>query len=87
MSERGALTNGNLRVMQYLWPNPAPSYHSRRWNFDDLRSSPSRCSSHAFPSGLAPSPGSRRRDPGLGDGWHPSGLTPEEYAAGRRFYL
>ncbi len=85
MSERGALTNESIRVMRELWTNPAPSYHSRRWNFDDLRFSPRPVQQPHIPLWIGgASPGALRRAARLGDGWHPSGLTPDEYAAGRQ---
>ena len=84
MSERGALTNESIRVMRELWSSPAPSYHSRRWNFDDLRFSPKPVQQPHIPLWIGgASPGALRRAARLGDGWHPSGLTPEQYAAGR----
>jgi probable F420-dependent oxidoreductase len=84
MSERGALTNESIRVMRELWSSPAPSYHSRRWNFDDLRFSPKPAQQPHIPLWIGgASPGALRRAARLGDGWHPSGLTPEQYAAGR----
>ena len=84
MSERGALTNESIRVMRELWSSPAPSYHSRRWNFDDLRFSPKPVQQPHIPLWIGgASPGALRRAARLGDGWHPSGLTPEQYTAGR----
>ena len=84
MSERGALTNESIRVMRELWSSPTPSYHSRRWNFDDLRFSPKPVQQPHIPLWIGgASPGALRRAARLGDGWHPSGLTPEQYAAGR----
>ena len=85
MSERGALTNESIRVMRELWASPAPSYHSRRWNFDDLRFSPKPVQQPHIPLWIGgASPGALRRAARLGNGWHPSGVTPEEYAAGRQ---
>ena len=85
MSERGALTNECIRVMKELWTNQAPSYHSSRWNFDDLRFSPKPVQQPHIPLWIGgASPGALRRVARLGDGWHPSGLTPEEYAVRRQ---
>ena len=85
MAERASLTNEGIRVMQELWTNPAPSYHSRRWNFDDLRFAPKPVQQPHIPLWIGgASPGALRRAARLGNGWHPSGLTPEEYAAGRQ---
>ncbi len=81
MSERAALTNESIRVMRELWSNPAPSYHSRRWNFDDLRFSPKPVQQPGIPLWVGgASPGALRRAARLGDGWHPSGVAPSEYA-------
>ena len=82
MSERGSLTNECIRVMRELWYNPAPSYNSRRWNFDDLRFSPKPVQQPHIPIWVGgASPGAIRRAARMGDGWHPSGVSPEEYAA------
>ena len=80
MSERASLTNECIRVMRELWENPAPSYHSRRWNFDDLRFSPKPVQRPHIPLWIGgASPGALRRAARMGDGWHPSGVSPEEY--------
>ena len=84
MSERGSLTNECIRIMKELWTNQAPSYHSRRWNFDELRFSPKPVQQPHIPLWIGgSSPGALRRAARLGDGWHPSGATPEDYAAGK----
>ena len=85
MSQRAALTNEGIRLMQELWTNPAPRYHSPRWQFDDLRFAPKPVQQPHIPLWIGgASPGALRRAARLGNGWHPSGLTPEQYAAGRR---
>ena len=81
MSERASLTNESIRVMRELWENPAPTYRSRRWNFDDLRFSPKPVQRPHIPLWIGgASPGALRRAARLGNGWHPSGVTPQEYA-------
>ena len=40
MRERGSLTNESIAIMKELWTNHSPEYHSRRWDFSDLRFSP-----------------------------------------------
>ncbi len=81
MSERASLTNECIRVMRELWENPAPSYHSRRWKFDDLRFSPKPVQRPHIPLWIGgASPGALRRAAHMGDGWHPSGVSPDEYA-------
>ena len=85
MAERASLTNESIRVMKELWTNHAPTYHSQRWNFDDLRFAPKPVQQPHIPLWIGgASPGALRRAARLGDGWHPSGLSPEEYAAGKR---
>ena len=84
MSDRGSLTNECIRIMKELWTSQAPSYHSRRWNFDELRFSPKPVQQPHIPLWIGgSSPGALRRAARLGDGWHPSGATPEDYAAGK----
>ncbi len=84
MSERGSLTNECIRIMKELWTNEAPSYHSRGWNFDELRFSPKPVQQPHIPLWIGgSSPGALRRAARLGDGWHPSGATPEDYAVGK----
>lgn len=81
MSERASLTNECIRVMRELWESPAPSYHSHRWNFDDLRFSPKPVQRPHIPLWIGgASPGALRRAARMGNGWHPSGVTPQEYA-------
>ena len=80
MSERASLTNESIRVMRELWSNPAPSFHSRRWDFDDLRFSPKPVQSPHIPIWVGgASAGALRRAARLGNGWHPSGVSPEQY--------
>ena len=40
LRQRGSLTNESIRIMKELWTNEDPVYHSRRWNFEDLKFSP-----------------------------------------------
>ena len=40
MKRRGSLTNECIAIMKELWTNEDPSYHSRRWNFSNLKFSP-----------------------------------------------
>jgi probable F420-dependent oxidoreductase len=82
LKDRGSLTSESIRVMKELWTNPAPSYHSARWDFDDLRFSPKPYKRDRLPILVGgASPGALRRAALLGDGWHPSGPPANEYAA------
>ena len=85
MSERASLTNESIRVMKELWTSQAPSYHGGRWNFDDLRFSPKPVQQPHIPMWIGgASQGALRRAARLGDGWHPSGVSPEQYASGKQ---
>ncbi len=85
MRQRGSLTDESIAIMKELWTNPHPSYHSRRWGFDDLRFSPKPLQEPHIPLWIGgSSPGAIRRAATAGDGWHPTGLSPEEYSLGRR---
>jgi probable F420-dependent oxidoreductase len=84
MRQRGALTNECIAVMKELWTNPDPSYHSPRWNFSDLKFSPKPVQKPHIPLWIGgSSPGALRRAATMGDGWHPSGMSPEAYSVGR----
>jgi probable F420-dependent oxidoreductase len=82
--QRGALTNECIAVMKELWTNQDPSYHSSRWHFSDLKFSPKPLQKPHIPLWIGgSSPGARRRAATVGDGWHPSGMSPEEFRVGR----
>jgi probable F420-dependent oxidoreductase len=84
MRQRGALTNECIAVMKELWTNPDPRYHSQRWNFSDLKFSPKPVQKPHIPLWVGGSSlGALRRAATMGDGWHPSGLSPEEFSVGR----
>ena len=83
MSQRGSLTNECINLMRELWASSKPEYHSRNWDFSDLYFSPKpvQASIPLWVGGS--SPGALRRTARLGDGWHPTGLSPEDFAIGR----
>jgi probable F420-dependent oxidoreductase len=82
--QRGALTNECMAVMKELWTNPDPTYHSRRWSFSDLKFSPKPLQKPHIPLWVGgASAGALRRAATLGDGWHPTGMSPEEFSKGR----
>jgi len=85
MRQRASLTNECIAIMKELWTNPSPSYHSRRWSFSNLRFSPKPVQKPHIPLWIGgSSPGALRRVATVGDGWHPSGMSAEEYSLGRR---
>ncbi len=92
LSQRGSLTNESMDVMRELWSNEDPRYQSARWEFSDLKFSPKpRQVMNGAPN--VPlwvggnSPGAHRRAARRGNGWHPSGVTAEEFAIGRRHIM
>ena len=85
MKQRGALTNECIAIMKELWTGEDPSYHSRRWNFADLKFSPKPVQKPHIPIWVGgASPGALKRAATLGDGWHPSGVAAEDYSISRR---
>jgi len=85
MKRRGSLTNECIAIMKELWTNEDPSYHSRRWNFSDLKFSPKPLQKPHIPIWIGgASPGALQRAATMGDGWHPSGVTAEDYSISRR---
>ena len=85
MRQRGALTNECIAVMKELWTSPDPSYHSRRWNFSELKFSPKPLQQPHVPLWIGgASPGALQRAATMGDGWHPTGMSPEEFSMWRQ---
>ena len=85
LRQRGSLTNECITIMKELWTSPDPSYHSRRWNFSDLKFSPKPVQKPHIPLWIGgSSPGALKRAASMGDGWHPSGVSAEEYSISRR---
>jgi probable F420-dependent oxidoreductase len=85
MKRRGSLTNECIAIMKELWTKEDPSYHSRRWNFSDLKFSPKPLQKPHIPIWVGgASPGALERAATMGDGWHPSGVVAEDYSISRR---
>ena len=85
MRQRGSLTNECIAIMKELWTNPNPSYQSRRWSFSNLRFSPKPFQKPHIPLWIGgSSPGALRRTARVGDGWHPTGMSAEEFSLGRQ---
>lgn len=85
IKQRGSLTNECIAIMKELWANDDPSYHSRRWNFADLKFSPKPVQKPNIPIWVGgASPGALKRTATMGDGWHPSGVAAENYSISRR---
>src|SRR5262245_57652624 len=80
--QRGALTDESMAIMKELWTSGEPKYQSPRWNLTGFRFSPRPARPIPLWVGGS-SPGAMRRATIRGDGWHPTGMTPDEFAAGR----
>jgi probable F420-dependent oxidoreductase len=79
---RGAIANEMMRVMRELWTADMPAVSGANWRFDNLRFSPKPVQ-RPLPMWVGgASPGAMKRAATLGDGWHPNGLSPENYRAG-----
>jgi probable F420-dependent oxidoreductase len=79
---RGAIANEMMRVMRELWTSDMPAFNGANWRFDNLRFSPKPVQ-RPLPVWVGgASPGAMKRAATLGDGWHPTGLSPESYRAG-----
>lgn len=84
LQQRGSLTNECIAIMKELWTSPDPCYHSRRWSFSDLKFSPKPMQQPHMPLWIGgSSPGALKRAALMGDGWHPTGMSPEEFSKGR----
>ncbi len=89
LSQRGSLTNESMDIMRELWSNEDPRYSSSRWDFGDLKFSPKPSQAVSGTQSVplwvgGNSTGALRRAGRRGDGWHPSGVTAEEFAIGRQ---
>ena len=82
--QRGALTNESMEIMRELWGSPDPTYKSARWNLSGFKFAPKPRQQPSIPLWVGgSSPGAMRRAATLGDGWHPTGMPVEQFAAGR----
>jgi probable F420-dependent oxidoreductase len=82
-AQRGALTNESMEIMKELWTSSDPHYKSSRWNLTGFKFAPKPMQRPAIPLWVGgSSSGALRRAATLGDGWHPTGLSPEEFRTG-----
>ena len=80
MRERGSLTNECIDIMKELWSSHLPKFQSKRCDFSDLYFSPKPAQS-SIPIWVGgSSPGAIKRTALRGDGWHPTGVSAENYA-------
>jgi alkanesulfonate monooxygenase SsuD/methylene tetrahydromethanopterin reductase-like flavin-dependent oxidoreductase (luciferase family) len=82
---RGQRLDEYILAMRELWTAPEPRFEGQHVAFSDVVFLPKPVQ----PQGPrivigGSSPGALRRVARLGDGWHPVGLTPAQYAAGMK---
>ena len=77
--ERGAITDEAIAVMKELWTQETPSYQGKYHSFEGMKFSPKPLQKPHIPLLVGgSSPGAIRRAARVGDGWHPSNLSPED---------
>jgi probable F420-dependent oxidoreductase len=82
--QRGLLTNESMTIMKEHWGSADPSYQSPRWNLTGFKFAPKPAQRPTIPLWVGgSSPGALRRAATMGHGWHPTGMSPDEFAAGR----
>jgi probable F420-dependent oxidoreductase len=81
--QRGALTNESIAIMRELWSAADPQFKSPRWNLTGFKFAPKprQASIPLWVGGS--SEGALRRAATMGDGWHPTGMPPDGFRAGR----
>jgi probable F420-dependent oxidoreductase len=81
--ERGALTNESIAIMRELWSAADPAFKSPRWHLTGFKFAP-KPAQPAIPLWVGgSSEGALRRAGTMGDGWHPIGMSPDDFRTGR----
>jgi probable F420-dependent oxidoreductase len=84
-AHRGQRLDEYIVAMRELWTAPEPRFEGRYVAFSDVVFLPRPLQPQGPPIVIGgSSPAALRRVARLGDGWHPVGLTPAQYAAGMR---
>ncbi len=85
LRSRGALTDESIAIMKELWTNSRPTFKSSRWNIEETIFTPKPKQTPHIPFWIGgSSPAALRRAAQAGDGWHPSGISPEAFSLGAR---
>ena len=80
-SERAARTDEYLAIMKVLWTEKVPSYQGRFYRFGDVSFEPKPVQRPHPPIWIGGhSEAAMRRALRVGDGWHPTRLTPDAFA-------
>ena len=85
LRSRGTLTDESIAIMKELWTSARPSFKSSRWNIEETIFTPKPKQTPHIPFWIGgSSPAALRRAAQVGDGWHPSGISPEDFSLGAR---
>ena len=85
LRSRGTLTDESIAIMKELWTSARPSFKSSRWNIEETIFTPKPKQTPHIPFWIGgSSPAALRRAARDGDGWHPSGISPEDFSLGAR---
>ncbi|MFW0887988.1 UNVERIFIED_CONTAM: TIGR03619 family F420-dependent LLM class oxidoreductase [Pseudomonas sp. JL1] len=77
--KRGALTDEALDIMRAVWTQEAAEHVGQKWRFSEVHTSPKPFAERQLPIWIGGmSDAALSRVARVGDGWHPTGLTPEE---------
>ncbi|MET0547037.1 MAG: LLM class F420-dependent oxidoreductase [Caulobacterales bacterium] len=79
---RGAVTDESIQVLRALWSQREASHQGRLWSFSGVFTSPKPYNNRSIPIWVGGmSAPARRRVVSLGDGWHPTAVSPDEVRA------
>ena len=85
-STRGAYTDESIAIMKTLWTQETSSFDGRFYSFSDVQAYPKPLQKPHPPIQIGgPSRAALRRVARLGDGWHPTRVTPEDVAVGLEY--
>lgn len=77
--KRGAITDESLDILREVWTQTEASHSGARWSFKNVHTSPKPFGGRRVPIWVGGhSDASIRRTIRVGDGWHPTGITPQE---------
>lgn len=89
-AERGAVTNETIAIMKELWTQEDPSYQGKYYRFPAMKFSPKPIQKPHVPlligGGVTGHLSSAiQRAVQMGNGWHPSSMSPEALSQGIQF--
>lgn len=77
--KRGAITDEALDVIRALWTQHEAQHAGNRWQFSSIHTSPKPYRDRRVPIWVGGmSAAASKRAIRVGDGWHPTGITPSE---------